>query len=250
MNLLDQVRVVLVEPSSPGNIGATARVMKTTGLSHLVLVNPGDWDTAETRAFAHGSGDILNACRIVPKLQAAVEDCHFVVGTTHRQGKQRDEIHAPAHAVKKMVPLLHSQQVALVFGREKDGLWQDELLYCQQLVCFPSAVSYPSFNLSHAVLLFTYELFKAVQAPPPVPEIELASHAERERMFDRLEKALDAIGFTHYNDNPRQFLRVLRRFFNKVDLELRDIKVILKICSQINRFSLRPPQRENRPTNE
>ncbi len=250
MNLLDQVRVVLVEPSAPGNIGATARVMKTTGLSHLVLVNPGDWDTAEARALAHGSADILNACRIVPNLQAAVEDCHLVVGTTHRQGKQRDEIHEPVHAIKKIVPLLHSQQVALVFGREKDGLWQDELLYCQQLVCFPSAVSHPSFNLSHAVLLFTYELFKAVQTPTPAPEIKLASHAERERMFERLQKALDTIGFAHYNNNPRQFSRVLRRFFNKVDLELCDTKVILKICDQIQRFSLRQQQQENRSTSE
>jgi len=248
INLLDSVRIVLVEPASPGNIGSTARVMKNLGLSQLFLVNPGHWDTSEARAMAHASGDILDSSRTVADLPSAVADCQLVVGTTHRVGKERDAIYTPEQVVQKISPLLPDQQVALVFGREKDGLWQDELLYCQHLVRFPSAVSYPSFNLSHAVLLFSYELFKISSLPPhPSPQRALAPHAERERMFARLNEVLKTIGFTHHNNDTRHFSRIVRRFFNKVDLDMRDIRVILKICNQVRRFSLRL-QRSNPET--
>jgi TrmH family RNA methyltransferase len=253
--LLDSVRIVLVEPASSGNIGSTARVMKNVGLSNLYLVNPpGQWDTPEARAMAHASGEILDACHVVEDLPLAVKDCQLVVGTTHREGKQRDAIYAPEQIIKKISPLLPQQQVALVFGREKDGLWQDELLYCQYLVRFPSAISYPSYNLSHAVLLFAYELFKVTQQPlPPTSRQQpLAPHADRERMFTRLEEALSAIGFAHHNNDTRHFSRAVRRFFNKMDIEMRDIRVILKICNQVRRFSLslRRSVQESQSTNE
>ena len=83
---MNNVQVVLVEPGTPGNIGATARVLKTTGIERLTLVKPGNWDTIEARRFAHGSGDILDNCRICPDLATAVAECHTVVGTTHRVG--------------------------------------------------------------------------------------------------------------------------------------------------------------------
>ncbi len=248
------MRIVLVEPATPGNIGSIARVMKNMGISQLTLVNPGQWDTSEARAMAHASGDILDTCRVVADLPSAVEDCQLVVGTTHRSGKQRDAIYSPEQIVEKVRPLLLSQQpIALVFGREKDGLWQDELLYCQHLVRFPSAVTYPSFNLSHAVLLFTYELFKAAQPGVLLSGGEpLAPHADRERMYARLEEMLETIGFPHHNNDARHFSRVLRHFFNKIDLDRRDIRLILKICSQIRRFSLhlRRSSPETGSTNE
>lgn len=251
--MLDNVRIVLVEPAAPGNIGSTARVMKNLGLSQLTLVNPGAWDTPEARAMAHASGEILDTCRVVADLPAAIADCHLVVGTTHRIGKQRDAIYTPEQIVVKVHPLLAQQQIALVFGREKDGLWQDELLYCQHLVRFPSAVSYPSFNLSHAVLLFAYELFKTTSLPVAASSRQaLAPHADRERMYTRLEETLEIIGFPHHNNDTRHFSRVIRRFFNKIDLDMRDIRLVLKICSQVRRFSLRlrRPPAENRPTSE
>lgn len=236
---LKGVRIVLVEPASSGNIGAVARVMKNTGLGDLTIVNPSpNWDTSEARALAHGAGEILDSVTLVNDLKSAVAHCHLVVGTTHRLGKQRDVILSPEKISKKIRPKLSDGRIAVVFGREKDGLGREELRLCQYLLRFPSAVSHPSYNLSHAVLLFAYALFNEVHHPLPAPS-PLVPHEERERLFSQLKEALKQIGFKHYNRNPQNFDRVIRRFFNKVDLDMRDIRVILKICNQIRKFSLR-----------
>jgi len=241
MNPMNNVQVVLVEPGTPGNIGATARVLKTTGIERLTLVKPGNWDTIEARRFAHGSGDILDNCRICPDLATAVAECHTVVGTTHRVGKFRDVVTSPDPVVSQLANLVHDRQIALVFGREKDGLWQDELMLCHQLLRFPTAVDYPSLNLSHAVLLLTYSLYVASSntAPPAKPELQLASSAQREQMYSNIRHALDDIDFIPYNEDPEHFNKVLRRFFNKIDMEIRDIRAIQTICGQILKFSRR-----------
>ena len=239
MNPLDNIRVVLVEPATPGNIGATARVLKTTGLSQLALVNPGTWDTPEARAFAHGAGDILDGSQVFSSLAAAVADCHIVVGTTHRQGRFRTVTSAPHALIDQLAAQAHHRRVALVFGRERDGLWHEELALCQQVLRFPTAVAYPSLNLSHAVLLFTYGLYRAVGETPPAPAAPLATAGERERMVAQIVQALAEIEFTPYNNEPDHFGRVLRRFFNKVELEVRDVRAIQTICGQIRKFSRR-----------
>ena len=239
MNPLDNVRIILVEPGTPGNIGATARVLKTTGIHQLVLVNPAEWDTPEARKFAHGSGDILDACLVYPDLASAVAECHVVVGTTHRVGRFRDVPTTPKVVVSQLASQIHHCRAALVFGREKDGLWHDELMLCHQLLRFPTAVSYPSLNLSHAVLLLTYALYAAVGETPSPPGVQLATTAEREQMYANIQHALNDIEFTPYNGNPDHFSRVLRRFFNKVDMEIRDVRAIQTICGQIRKFSRR-----------
>ena len=239
MNPLDNIRVVLVEPATPGNIGATARVLKTTGINQLALVNPGTWDTPEARAFAHGAGDILDGSQVFPTLAAAVADCHIVVGTSHRQGRFRTIDSAPQPLIAQLASQAHHCRIALVFGRERDGLWHEELALCHQVLRFPTAVAYPSLNLSHAVLLLTYGLYAAVSEQPPAPPAQLATAGERERMLDQILQALVEIDFTPYNNKPDHFGRVLRRFFNKVDLEIRDVRAIQTICSQIRKFSRR-----------
>ena len=239
MNPLDNIRVVLVEPATPGNIGATARVLKTTGISQLALVNPGAWDTPEARTFAHGAGDILDGSQVFPCLAAAVADCHIVVGTTHRQGRFRTVTSAPEPLIAQLATQVHDHRIALVFGRERDGLWHEELALCHQVLRFPTTVAYPSLNLSHAVLLLAYGLYAAVDEKPPDPPVQLATAGEREQMYAQILQALAEIEFTPYNNEPDHFGRVLRRFFNKVDLEVRDVRAIQTICGQIRKFSRR-----------
>ena len=246
MNPLDNIRVVLVEPATPGNIGATARVLKTTGINQLALVNPRTWDTPEARAFAHGASDILDDSQVFPTLAAAVADCHIVVGTSHRQGRFRTIDSAPHPLIAQLASQAHHCRIALVFGRERDGLWHEELALCHQVLRFPTAVAYPSLNLSHAVLLLTYGLYAAVSEQPPAPPAQLATASERERMLDQILQALAEIDFTPYNNKPDHFGRVLRRFFNKVDLEVRDVRAIQTICSQIRKFSRRYRRRAGR----
>ncbi len=238
MSPLDNIKVVLVEPSTPGNIGAVARVLKNTGISRLALVNPaGGWNGSEARWLAHGSEEILDACELHPDLPSAVAEAQIVVGTTHRLGRFRQVDSAPRQAIAELAARAHHHRIALVFGREKDGLWRSELQHCHQLIRFPTAVSHPSLNLSHAVLLFTYELFWALRAARPAPRQDLATAAQRERLHRHLLQALAAIRFRPYNDDPENFARVLRRFLNRSQLERLDALVIHKICSQIEKFA-------------
>lgn len=237
MNPLDNVRVVLVEPAAPGNIGSTARVLKNTGISRLVLVNPGNWDTPEARWMAHGSEDILDRAEIHPDLSSAVGDAQLVVGTTHRVGRLRQVNSSPREAIAEIAAMAHQHQIALVFGREKDGLWRSELQHCHQLIRFPTAVAHPSLNLSHAVLVLTYELFSALRGVRPAPRRDLASAAERDRLHHHLSRVLSTIGFRPFNDDPANFSRVLHRFLNRSQIERLDAVVLHKICSQIEKFA-------------
>jgi TrmH family RNA methyltransferase len=241
MNPFDNVKVVLVEPAAPGNIGSTARVLKNTGISRLALVNPGQWDTPEARWMAHGSEELLDRCEIHPDLPSALAEAQVVVGTTHRVGRLRQVNSSPREAIAELAELAHHHQIAVVFGREKDGLWREELQHCHRLLRFPTAVSHPSLNLSHAVLVFAYELFTALRGARPAPRRDLASAAERDRLHQHLSAVLGAIGFRPFNDDPANFSRVLHRFLNRSQVERLDAAVIHKICSQIEKFAgLRP----------
>ena len=251
MNPLDNIRIVLVEPANPGNIGAVARVLKNTGMHDLALVNPGQWDTPETRWMAHGSEEILNNCKVYENLPDAVQGAHFVIGATHRVGRFRDIDSSPRDTISELAGRAHTHRIALVFGREKDGLWRSELLHCHQLVRFPSAVSYPSLNLSHAVLLFAYEFYWTLREIPDrdTPGLgsstdTLATAGDRERLYDHVAAAMKAIDFRPYNDDPFNFARALRRFFDKSPLEKRDAMVLHKICGQIRKFALRSTSSE------
>jgi TrmH family RNA methyltransferase len=236
--LLNNVTVVLVEPATLANIGATARVLKNTGIPHLALVRPPDpWDTDETRWIAHASGEILDSCQVYADLAAAVANAHLVIGTTHRTGRFREVEEDPRAALAEVAPLAAHHRISLVFGRERDGLWRDELLVCHRLLRFPTAVAYPSLNLSHAVLLLAYELFAAVQVSRPTPRLPLLTAGERDKLLEHLFVALQTIGFRPYNDDPDNVSRVVRRFLNKIPLDGRDARVLHLLCGQVDKFA-------------
>ena len=240
---LGNISVILVEPGTPGNIGAVARVLRNTGIGQLSLVNPGNWDVPETRWMAHASGEILDNCTVFPDLGAAVRQANLVIGTTCREGRLRELEDDYRSLLRKACECARSHRVAVVFGRERDGLWSRELEQCHWLLRIPAAVPYPSFNLSHAVLLVAYELFHAAgkkTSCPPVAgpfEADLATAQQTERLIHNVLDAMAAIGFKGYNDDPGTFSRVLRRFLTRTPLERRDAMVIHRICSQIRKFS-------------
>lgn len=246
MKALINIRVVLVEPATPVNVGAVARVLKNTGITRLALVNPPHWDTPQTRWTAHASGEILDQCELFDDLKTAVSGAHFVLGTTHRQGRFRKVTPDYRAVLTEVATTAQAHEVAIVFGREKDGLWRQELTCCHQLVTLPAAVPYPSFNLSHAVLLVAHELFlacsKLADDPSdthhtPEPAAPLANAGEVESVHDRVVSAMRLIGFRPYNDDPSNFSRVLKRFLTRTPLERRDAMVIHRICGQIRKFA-------------
>ncbi len=236
---LDQVSIVLVEPAVPGNIGSVARVMRNTGVSRLVLVGPGEWRTPECEWMAHGSKEVLDEARVAEDLEEAVRDCQVVLGTTHRVGRFRVvEDDYRAALAETAAEASDGRRIAILFGREKDGLSRAELLRCQRLIRIPSAVDHPSFNLSHAVLLVAYELFRRLGEPRQRPAAApLATAAQIDRLVAHLLEAMASIGFRPRNDDPANFERVLRRFLGRAPLERRDAAVLHRVAGQIGKFA-------------
>lgn len=237
----DRVRVVLVEPAAPGNIGSVARVLKNTGFADWVLINPGQWRTPEAEWMGHGAGELLEGVHTVSTLDEAIADCHVVIGASHRDGRFRDVDHDYRTVLAETADrVAQGHRVALVFGREKDGLSREELRRCQRLIRIPSAVPYPSFNLSHAVLLVTYELFRHLGEPLQRPVTSpLTTTAGMNHLVQHILKAMETIGFHPFNSDVRNFERVLRRFLSRVPLERRDAAVLHRICGQIGKFARR-----------
>ncbi len=214
---MSAIRIVLVETSHPGNIGAVARAMKNMQLDELVLVAPRSFPHAEATARASGADDILARARVVETLDEALDGCELAIGASARLRT----IAWPQVEPRECAALAHSAgegaQVALVFGREDSGLSNEELERCNYLVHIPTNPDYSSLNIAMAVQVLAYELFlvrrEGGAPPPPEDEYEPAATAdELEGLFAHFEKALVAIDFLD-PDNPRQLLRRLRRLF-------------------------------------
>jgi TrmH family RNA methyltransferase len=224
----EHVDFVLVEPYHPGNIGAAARALKTMGFPHLVLVNPCDFRVPEARWMAHASAEVFDSIRVVPTLQAALDEVHFAVATTQRARYDQLPFYTPAELGPHVVQLSQEHRVAIVFGRERAGLSNDELRACHVLSTIPAAVSYPSLNLSQAVMLYAYELFKASYESEKRFRWHPASYQEQESVYRHLEASLRRTALT-----PRvgwaRFIMQFKRVFARAYPERRDVRMMHKI---------------------
>ena len=234
--LLNRIRIVLVEPKQAGNIGSISRAMRNAGLSRLALVNPlADHTSGDARKMAVGAGDILYGAEVVDSIEKAVDGTVLVVGTSHKTRKDFPVIFGPAEVANRLVSIPQEGEGALVFGREERGLTNQEIQLCQIITQIPSARSYPSYNLSQAVLIFGYELHKAAMDPPEAPDWNLSPVGQIEAMYRHLAQSLDNLGFKSPH-RPETFIRSIRRFFGRVPLEKRDVSTIHRICRQVDRF--------------
>ena len=160
---LSNVRVVLVEPSHPGNIGGAARAMKTMGLSDLALVNPGRYPDPQAEWRAAGAQDVLEATQVYDSVEAAIADAQWVVGTSTRVRRIPWPLQKAEEAVAGIVERCASQKVAILFGRETSGLTNDELSRCHCHLVIPANPEYSSLNLAMAVQVVCYELYRQVE---------------------------------------------------------------------------------------
>lgn len=221
------VRIVLMEPSHPGNIGAAARAMKTMALTRLVLVNPVEFPHPEASARAAGATDILEQARVVPTLDAALAGCVLVAGTSARPRSLGPACVDARTAALRLYEVPPDQDVALVFGRERTGLTNEELDRCQLHVCIPANPGYSSLNLAAAVQIMAYELFVA-QGRTPVSGAEPeppATADELEGLYAHLETAALACGFLDPH-NPKHLMRRLRHLFNRAAPARREIDIL------------------------
>lgn len=227
---LAKVRIVLVGTSHPGNIGATARAMKTMGLSRLVLVNPQLFPHQDATALASGAGDILNNAQLANSLQAAIADCQLVIGVTARERS----IGNAAHLVSEVGAQCWQQQaeVALVFGNERAGLNNAELDKCQKLLTIPTCDNFSSLNLAQAVQIVCYELRKnSLQCLQPVAKHkasqldQVANATELEYFYRHMQQWLQLLGFLEQT-NPMLILRRMRGLFNRARPTVRELNIL------------------------
>ena len=235
------VRIVLVGTQHPGNIGSAARAMKTMGLSRLVLVEPERFPHAEADALAAGADDVLAAARVHDSLAEALADCSLVLGCTARSRRVALAEQPPREAaIRALHGARHDGEVALVFGRERTGLTNDELQLCHGAVHIPANPLYSSLNLAAAVQVMSYELRMAMLGAQAVAETARgevpAAHAELEGFFAQLAQTLDAIDF-HKGRAPESAMRKLRRLFLRADLDVREVRLLRGILADAQRMA-------------
>lgn len=241
----DRIRIVLVQPSLGGNIGAAARAMKTMGLTRLYLVAPEDFPSPDATARAAGADDVLERACVFAGLDEAIADCHLVVGTSARGRRIPWPLLMPDVAARRMAAESEGREVALVFGRERTGLTNDEINRCQILVNIPSNPEFSSLNLASAVQVLAYEIRRAGQgsmmpetgAEPALGE-PYATQAEVQQYYAHLEKTLVEVGFLD-PANPRYLMRRLMRLYNRVALTSNEVNILRGMLTSFSDALLR-----------
>ncbi|MEE9597164.1 MAG: RNA methyltransferase [Acidiferrobacterales bacterium] len=238
---LENIRIVLVNPSHPGNIGAAARAMKTMCLHALRLVTPVDYAGPETRARAAGADDVLADITCSESLTEALEGSHLVIGTSARTRAIPWPSLEPDVGAQQLVAEAEHGPVALVFGREKMGLTNAELDQCQFVVSIPANAQYSSLNLACAVQVMSYEILCASrQAQNTIPRewheahVPLACNEEIDRFYRHLEEVLQEIRFLD-PENPRKLMRRLYRLFNRARLDENEVNILRGILTAVQR---------------
>ena len=216
------IHFILVEPAEPGHIGASARAINTMGFSSLILVNPPSFPHPMATQLAHGSTEILEKVEICSSLEDAIDKMDFIIGTTARHRKFQLEYHNGA----EIPQILHQKgdtisEVAIVFGRESSGLTNQELLLCDMITSIPAAKTYPSLNLSQAVMIYAYILSQnpKLQVQDRRMESNCPKESEYKALFNASSTILDHIGIP---TQSKLHQKILKRFahLNQHDLYL------------------------------
>jgi TrmH family RNA methyltransferase len=244
---LEKLRIVLVGTQHPGNIGSAARAMKTMGLVGLHLVTPERFPDPDANMLAAGADDLLAAAPVHDDLVSALAGCHLVLGTSARRRHVPLPELSPRGAARQLVEATARGPVALVFGRERTGLENEELQRCHASVSIPSDPGFSSLNLAAAVQVLAYELrlawLEASGAPaggePATVESgagPLATAEALERYFQHLDQALHDIDF-HKGKPPERVMSRLRRLYLRAGLDERELKILRGILAEAQRMA-------------
>jgi len=246
------IRIVLVAPSHPGNVGAAARAMKNMGLHQLVLVAPRQFPHLEASARAAGADDVLQAARVVGSLGAALEGCGYVAATTARARDQYFRVIDVRAAAPRIVAEARRAPAAVVFGAERTGLTNVELEMAHSLVRIPASAAYPSLNLAMAVQLTAYELFRAgvaadaavaaAGAPCTAP---LASVEEMRRLYEHFAEVLAQIDFRDRTQSGTHLMGRIRRLLQRAEPDENEVHILRGILTAVQnrrRHAGEPPR--------
>ncbi|NYT26649.1 RNA methyltransferase [Candidatus Thiodubiliella endoseptemdiera] len=235
----DNVRVVMVNTTEPGNIGAAARAMKNMSLSKLYLVNPKGYPSAVATARASGADDVLSQSVVCESLEEALQGTHLVIGASARQRnikwRQMDVIGACSEI--KQTTGIEGQEVAIVFGTEKFGLTNEELDLCQILMTIPGNPNYFSLNVASAIQVFAYQNYvynTTIEFEESTNE--LASYEELEGFYTHLTQMLEHIDYFEDKRPKVLLMRRLRRFFGRAEPEKEEVAIFRGILRNIKPF--------------
>ncbi|AMV14491.1 TPA: tRNA (cytosine(32)/uridine(32)-2'-O)-methyltransferase TrmJ [Legionella pneumophila] len=244
---LSSIRIVLVSTSHPGNIGSTARAMKTMGLSTLYLVNPKSFPDLKAKEMAAGADDVLDAAVVTNTLDEALIGCQLILGTSARPRGLSLPGLIPASCAELINQQSDNTQVAIVFGREHAGLTNEELLKCHYHINIPSNPEYSSLNLAQAVQIIAYELRMKLLSPSAQVALrneEPATADEIEQFYEHLKEVFIEINFLKPS-NPRRLMQRVRRLFNRINLEKMEVSILRGMLSQVQK-SLEWARKDNR----
>ena len=237
----DNIRIVLVNTSHPGNIGGVARAMKNMGLQRLYLVAPRDYPNEQAEWRAVSAKDILDTAIVVPTLEDAIADCQFVVGTSARERRIPWPLLDARQCAERMAQASSQEQVAVLFGREDRGLTNEELRVCNLHLNIPTSGAYSSLNLAMAVQIVAYELHMLrSSAELPVNELEqwdspFASQVNMEHFYQHLEETLIDVEFLDPTA-PRQLMSRLRRLYTRVRLDEMELNILRGVLSETQKW--------------
>jgi tRNA/rRNA methyltransferase len=232
----EQIKIVLVRPKYSRNIGAVCRAMKTMNLHHLWIVGNADFDRAEAERTALHATDVLEQAQLFDSLETALKDgrnpdIHLIVGTTRRKGKRRKFFSLSPEELADRISTIETGQIAILFGNEETGLTDEELDLCQLAVNIPTAPAFPSLNLSHAVQIITYQLFRklsALQFPLYTP----IDNQKMNQLISVILASLKDVGFFKQIP-PDDMEHFFKDIFTRATLSGREAKQLEKIFSKI-----------------
>jgi tRNA/rRNA methyltransferase len=241
--------IVLVEPQLGENIGMVARAMANFGLEELRLVNPRDgWPSEKARAAASRADHVVDAARVFPDLRSAIADLHFVLATTARERDNFKPVLAPVAAARDMrARMRDGQRTGVLFGRERFGLYNEEIGLSDAIVTFPVNPDYASLNIAQAVLLMAYEWRKSGLASETEtnfsgPEMRPATRQELHGLFDHLEAALEARGYFRPAAKKPKMVDNLRAVLTRAGFSEAELKVLRGVVASLDYFSPKEPR--------
>ena len=238
------IRIVLVDTSHPGNIGASARAMKNMGLESLVLVRPQSHPDPEAVARASGAGDLLAGARVVATVDEAICDCGLVLGTTARARSANWRVIDARDGAAELAAASTRRPTAVLFGGERNGLANEELARCHGLIRIPTAPEYGSLNLAQAVQIVCYEILMATLAaddsPAAARAAPLATAKEMQALQAHLGRVLRSSGFMH-DGNTAQLRGRLERLFARALPDDGEVRILRGMFAAIER-GLRPTE--------
>lgn len=241
---------VLVEPTESGNIGASARAIKNMGFTNLCLVKPPAEISQEGRWFARNAHDVLDSAEVYGSVDEAIREMAVVVGTTRRTGKRRGPILPVEKATERIREVAAGNKVAILFGREARGLYNDEVDECGFMIRIPSSDIQPSLNLSQAVLIIAYELSKYWETAKSLPLSRrkkkydnstlvegLKAHGEITALYERIARVLELLEYIPRGDRNliKNIIGNLKHFIGRAGITEKEMNMLQGICTQIEK---------------